>query len=101
MNFVNPSAVSKPKRRNKKRDFQTFRVLGLMGLAMFVLTGCATSSSKNAAPKSTLEKAVVAAVATNQTGQFPLKNEATFGVQLCFGDAQPEMGKTRTMITRL
>ena len=39
MNFVNPSAVSKPKRRNKKRDFQTLRVLGFKGLAMFVLTG--------------------------------------------------------------
>ena len=56
MNFVNPSAVSKPKRRNKKRDFQTLRVLGFKGLAMFVLTGCATSSSKNAAQTSTLEK---------------------------------------------
>jgi hypothetical protein len=44
---------------------------------------------------------MVAAVVTNLIGQLPLRNEATFGVQLCFGDAQPEMAKTKTIITRL
>jgi hypothetical protein len=40
--------------------------------------------------------AVAVAVATNQTGQFSLKNEATFAAQLCFDDAQPE---TQTITT--
>ena len=56
MIFVNSNAVSRRKRRNKKRELQTLCVLGLMGLALFVLSGCATSSSKNSAPTSTLEK---------------------------------------------
>ena len=54
--FVNSSAVSIPKRRNKKRELQTLWVLGLMGLALFVLSGCATGSYENPAPRSTLEK---------------------------------------------
>ena len=54
--FVNSSAVSIPKRRNKKRELQTLWVLGLMGLALFVLSGCATGSYETPAPRSTLEK---------------------------------------------
>ena len=56
MIFVNSNAVSMPKRRNKKRELQTLCVLGLMCLALFVLSGCATGSYENPAPRSTLEE---------------------------------------------
>ena len=40
MIFLNSNAVAKPKRRNKKREMQTLLMLGLTGLALFMLTAC-------------------------------------------------------------
>ena len=54
--FVNSNAVSIPKRRNKKREIQTLCVLGLVGLALFMLSGCGPDLSGNPTPTTTLEK---------------------------------------------
>ena len=64
-------------------------MLGLVGLALFMLSGWKTDLSGNPTPTTTLKKVAVA-VATNQSGEFSLKNEATFAAQLCFDEAQPE-----------
>jgi len=54
--FVNSNAVSIPKRRNKKREIQTLCVLGLVGLALFMLSGCGPDLSGNPTPTTTMEK---------------------------------------------
>ena len=54
--FVNSNAVSIPKRINKKREIQTLCVLGLVGLALFMLSGCGPDLSGNPTPTTTLEK---------------------------------------------
>ena len=53
--LINSNAVSTPKRRNKKRQTKILCMLGLMGLTLFMLSGCASSSSVNSAPTTTLE----------------------------------------------
>ena len=45
MIFLNSKAVSKPKRSSKKREIQTFCILGLLGLTMLSLSGCEITSS--------------------------------------------------------
>ena len=54
--FLNSNAVAKPERRNKKREIQTLFMLGLVGLALFMLSGCGSNLSGNPTPTTTLEK---------------------------------------------
>ena len=54
--YLNSNAVAKPKRSNKKREVQALCMLGLLGLALFMLSGCVTSSSGNPTPTSTLDE---------------------------------------------
>ena len=54
--FLNSNAVAKPERRNKKREIQTLFMLGLVGLALFMLSGWKTDLSGNPTPTTTLEK---------------------------------------------
>jgi hypothetical protein len=54
--FLNSNAVAKPERRNKKREIQTLFMLGLVGLTLFMLSGCGSNLSGNPTPTTTLEK---------------------------------------------
>ena len=54
--FLNSNAVVKPERRNKKREIHTLFMLGLVGLALFMLSGCGSNLSGNPTPTTTLEK---------------------------------------------
>ena len=54
--FLNSNAVAKPERRNKKREIQTLFMLGLVGLALYMLSGCGSNLSGNPTPTTTLEK---------------------------------------------
>ena len=56
MTFLNSNAVARPERRNKKREIQTLCMLGLVGLALFMLSGCGPDLSGNPTPTTTLEK---------------------------------------------
>ena len=56
MIFLNPNAVSTSSRRNKKREIQTLCMLSLVGLTLFMLSGCVTSPSGSSAPTSSAEK---------------------------------------------
>ena len=54
--FLNSNAVAKPERSNKKGEIQTLGMLGLLGLALFMLSGCGPDLSGNMTPTTTLEK---------------------------------------------
>ena len=54
--FLNSNAVAKPERRTKKREIQTLFMLGLVGLTLFMLSGCGSNLSGNPTPTTTLEK---------------------------------------------
>ena len=54
--FLNSNAVARPERRNKKREIQTLFMLGLVGLALFMLSGWKTDLSGNSTPTTTLKK---------------------------------------------
>ena len=54
--FLNSNAVARPVRRDKKREIQTLCMLGLVGLALFMLSGCGPDLSGNPTPTTTLEK---------------------------------------------
>ena len=56
MTFLNLNEVARPERRNKKREIQTLYVLGLVGLALFMLSGCGPDLSGNSTPTTTMEK---------------------------------------------
>ena len=53
--FLNSNAVAKSARSNKKRVIQTLGMLGLLGLALFMLSGCGPDLSGNMTPTTTLE----------------------------------------------
>ena len=54
--FLNSNAVAKPERSNKKREIQTLCMLGLVGLALFMLSGCESNLSGKPTPTTTLER---------------------------------------------
>ena len=54
--FLNSNAVAKPERSNKKREIHPVCMLGLVGLALFMLSGCGPDLSGNMTPTTTLEK---------------------------------------------
>ena len=54
--FLNSNAVAKPERSNKKREIHPVCMLGLVGLALFMLSGCGPDLSGNPTPTTTLEK---------------------------------------------
>ena len=56
LTFLNSNAVARPERRNKKPEIQTLCMLGLVGLALFMLSGCGPDLSGDTTPKTTLEK---------------------------------------------
>ena len=56
MTFLNSNAVARPERRDKKREIQTLCVLGLLGLTLFMLSGCGPDLSGNSTPTTTMEK---------------------------------------------
>jgi hypothetical protein len=56
MTFLNANAVARPERRTKKREIQTLCMLGLIGFALFMLSGCGPNLSGNSTPRTTLEK---------------------------------------------
>ena len=56
MTFLNSNADARPERRNKKREIQTLCMLGLVGLALFMLSGCGPDLFGNPTPTTTLEK---------------------------------------------
>jgi hypothetical protein len=56
MIFLNSNSVVKPQRIRKKREIQTLCRLSLVGLALFMLSGCGPDLSGNPTPTTTLEK---------------------------------------------
>ena len=56
MTFLNSNAVARLERRDKKREIQTLCMLGLLGLTLFMLSGCGPDLPGNSTPTTTMEK---------------------------------------------